>query len=800
MNAAVFEFARQDILVLPSIFAEAGKPRLSVKPRLVGRELHYLPITTQPLQGRGIREGMRTVREDSFLERAKREMVGILWIALGTFLFLSLLSFSPTDPSLFFYTSKAKVVHNWMGVAGAYISSLLFQGFGFPSFLIPLLLGLYAFSFISHWELKHFPVKLIGWAAILLALSSFFGLWFRSVHFFHQDLLAGGFLGEFLSRTLVRYFNPPGATILLIVVLILSFILGTGISFISLIRRLIGIFERLWENAVTLKMVRKERTDRERKLARRRQAGKEEKETAPPAVIEKEPALGRPEPVAEQTAFEFLESEKAFQLPPITLLDADLEKRQKIDRDSLIMNARILEKKLLDYGVEGKVVEVRPGPVITVYEFEPAPGVKVSRIVNLADDLALALSAISIRIVAPIPGKAVVGIEVPNTTRETVFLKEIIDSDIFRASKSKLSFGLGKDISGESFVIDFVRMPHLLVAGSTGSGKSVSINSMICSILFKATPEDVRFLMIDPKMLELSDYENIPHLLLPVVTNPKKASTALRWLVAEMERRYGVLAEKSVRNIEHYHQRVEKELKEKGKVYKRKGEVLEGDEEKPPESMERLPYIVVVIDELADLMMVSSKDVEESITRLAQMARAVGIHLLLATQRPSVDVLTGIIKANFPARISFQVTSRVDSRTILDAIGAEHLLGAGDMLFLPPGSSKLVRVHGAFVSGGEIKRIVEFLKKQGKPSYDSSILQETKKDKEGIGDGEYDEKYDEAVAFVADIGQASISLIQRRFRIGYNRAARIVEKMEEEGVVGPSDGVKPREVLVKKIE
>jgi S-DNA-T family DNA segregation ATPase FtsK/SpoIIIE len=344
-------------------------------------------------------------------------------------------------------------------------------------------------------------------------------------------------------------------------------------------------------------------------------------------------------------------------------------------------------------------------------------------------------------------------------------------------------------------------MPHLLVAGSTGSGKSVSVNSMISSILFKATPEEVRFLMIDPKMLELSDYEGIPHLLLPVVTNPKKAAIALKWLVNEMERRYTVLAEKAVRNIEHYHQKMDKELKEKGRVYKRRGDTLEGDENKTEERIEWLPYIVVVIDELADLMMISSKEVEESITRLAQMARAVGIHLILATQRPSVDVLTGLIKANFPARISFQVTSKVDSRTILDTIGAEHLLGSGDMLFLPPGSSKLIRIHGAFISSAETKRVVEFLKKQGKPSYETSILTEVKKEKETTGeDDEYDEKYDEALAFVAETGMASISLIQRRFRIGYNRAARIIEKMEGEGVVGPSDGVKAREVLIKKIE
>jgi len=741
------------------------------------------------------------VREDSFKEWLWYEVVGILLVALGVFLFLSLVSFSPIDPSFFSYTSsKIKDIHNWMGIVGAYISSLLFQGFGFPSFLIPLILGLYACSFIFRWRVKHLSFKCVGWLAILLATSSLFGLWLKPLPFFHRDVLVGGFLGEILSRNLVRYFNPPGATVLLLVILILSFILGTGLSFISVVRHLVSLMKRVGEKIGTLKMVRRERAERAKKLVKRKQEREEAKEITPPVVVEKAAPPTKREEIVEQVPFEFLEPKKLFQLPPISLLEADVEKRQKIDRDSLIMNSRILEKKLLDYGVEGRVVEVRPGPVITVYEFEPAPGVKVSRIVNLADDLALALSALSVRIVAPIPGKAVVGIEVPNANRETVFLKEIIDSDPFRASKSKLSFGLGKDISGEPFMVDLARMPHLLVAGSTGSGKSVSINSMICSILFKATPDEVRFLMIDPKMLELSDYEGIPHLLLPVVTNPKKAAIALNWLVDEMERRYTVLAEKSVRNIEHYHQKMEKELKEKGKVYKRRGDILEGEGGESSEPMERIPYIVVVIDELADLMMISSREVEESITRLAQMARAVGIHLLLATQRPSVDVLTGIIKANFPARISFQVTSKVDSRTILDTIGAEHLLGTGDMLFLPPGSSKLIRIHGAFVSSPEIKRIVEFLKKQGKPSYDSSILLEVKKEKEATGEEEYDEKYDEALAFVAETGQASISLIQRRFRIGYNRAARIIEKMEEEGVVGPSDGIKPREVLIKKIE
>jgi S-DNA-T family DNA segregation ATPase FtsK/SpoIIIE len=741
------------------------------------------------------------VIEESIKERLKHEIIGILLVALGIFFFLSLVTYDPMDPSFFSYTSsKAKHIHNWMGIVGSHVSSFLFQGFGLSSFLIPFVLGIYAFSFIFRWEWKYPWIKLTGWSVMLLATSSLLGLWLKPLRFYHRDLLAGGFLGEITSRSLVRYFNPPGTTILLLVILILAFVLATGISFISVVRNLITLTSRLVEKISTLKMLRRERAERAKKLVKQKQAKREEKETAPAIVVEKPPAPVKQGEVVEQTAFEFAERKKAFQLPPFSLLEAEVEKRQRIDRDSLIMNSRILEKKLLDYGVEGRVVEVRPGPVITVYEFEPAPGVKVSRIVNLADDLALALSALSIRIVAPIPGKSVVGIEVPNAARETVFLKEIVDSDPFRASKSKLSFALGKDISGEPFVVDLARMPHLLVAGSTGSGKSVSINSMVCSILFKSTPDEVRFLMIDPKMLELSDYEGIPHLLLPVVTNPKKAAVALKWLVDEMERRYTVLAEKGTRNIEHYHQKMEKELKEKGKVYRRKGDLLEGGDNKLPEIMEWIPYIVVVIDELADLMMISSREVEESITRLAQMARAVGIHLLLATQRPSVDVLTGIIKANFPARISFQVTSKVDSRTILDTIGAEHLLGAGDMLFLPPGSSKLTRIHGAFVSSAEIKRIVEFLKKQGAPSYDASILQEVKKEKEAAGEEEYDEKYDEAVAFVAETGQASISLVQRRFRIGYNRAARIIEKMEEQGVVGPSDGVKPREVLIKKIE
>jgi S-DNA-T family DNA segregation ATPase FtsK/SpoIIIE len=384
----------------------------------------------------------------------------------------------------------------------------------------------------------------------------------------------------------------------------------------------------------------------------------------------------------------------------------------------------------------------------------------------------MALSSVSIRIIAPIPGKSVVGIEIPNTVRQTVYLREIIESDMFAASHSHLTLALGKTIAGEPFVAELAKMPHLLVAGATGSGKSVSLNSMICSILFKATPTNVRFLMIDLKMLELSFYEGIPHLLLPVVTNPKNAKTALRWMTDEMERRYAMMAEKGVRNIEKYNQKMVKQ------------------------ESETIPYIVVVIDELADLMMVSPKEVEEYIARLAQMARASGIHLILATQRPSVDVLTGIIKANFPARISCKVFSKVDSRTILDTNGAESLLGFGDLLFLSPGIGRLQRLHGPFVSEGEIRRIVEFLKQQGTPTYHQEILEE--KEEEDAGEEMDDEKYREAVEFVMTRGEASISMIQRRFRIGYNRAARIIERMETEGIVGPSDGVKSREVLKRQ--
>jgi len=444
------------------------------------------------------------------------------------------------------------------------------------------------------------------------------------------------------------------------------------------------------------------------------------------------------------------------------------------------MQSKLLEKKLDDFGVKGKVVTVSPGPVITTFEYEPAPGVKINKIVTLADDLALALRAISIRIVAPIPGKAVIGIELPNSSREFVRFKSIVASSVFEKSKSQLTICLGKDIVGNPVVAELNKMPHLLIAGATGTGKSVALNAMICSLLYKSTPDKVKLIMIDPKRIELSTYDGIPHLITPVVTDVKKATNALFWAVREMERRYELLSEKQAKNINIYNQKVGKELKETAS-----------------DELEKLPHIVVVIDELADLMMVASRNVEVALTRLAQMARAAGIHLIIATQRPSVDVLTGIIKANFPTRLSFQVSSKTDSRTIIDTNGAENLLGNGDMLFLPPGTAKLQRIHGAFISEVELVRITEFLKSQQPPDYDTTVISAPAKE-EGVSETEeYDEKYDDAVALITKTRQASISMIQRHLRIGYNRAARIIEVMEKEGLVGPSDGAKPREVLAK---
>jgi len=469
------------------------------------------------------------------------------------------------------------------------------------------------------------------------------------------------------------------------------------------------------------------------------------------------------------------------------------------DRDSLIMNSRILEKKLKDFGVAGQVATVHPGPVITMYEFEPGSGIKVNKIVGLADDLALALRALSVRIIAPLPGKSVVGIEVANQQREMVNIRDVLDSDELRAEKSKLAIALGKDIFGNPAHADLARMPHLLVAGATGTGKSVFLNALLCSILCRATPDDLKLLLVDPKLLELSIYEGIPHLLADVVTNPKRAAAALNGVVRKMEERYQMMSAVGVRSIAQFNARAEKEIAAGNTTFTLRPKP--GEEEPVVVEYRRLPYIVVVIDELADLMVVSSKEVEEALQRLAQMARAAGIHLVLATQRPSVDVLTGVIKANFPARISFQVSSRTDSRTILDQNGADHLLGQGDMLFLPPGTSKLQRMHGAFVSEEEVAELVAYLRKQGAPDFDEELIRAEEDSEAALEhDEDVDEMFDQAVAIVAESRNASISYIQRRLKVGYNRAARMIEQMEKEGMIGPQIGTKSREIFLRSLD
>jgi S-DNA-T family DNA segregation ATPase FtsK/SpoIIIE len=549
--------------------------------------------------------------------------------------------------------------------------------------------------------------------------------------------------------------------------------------------------------------------------------------SAPPVIVERSfRALGAAELQAREKQLEaerrgYITLGASFQLPPIQLLDYDETRAETADKDEMLEVAARLTQTLEHFKIKGDVVAIRPGPVVTMYEFAPAPGTRLNKIVSLADDLAMALEALRVRIVAPIPGKAAVGIEVPNRTRETVYLKEILADDSFRGRSCKLPLAMGKDIEGAPVVVDLGKMPHLLVAGTTGSGKSVSVNSMIASLLYNSTPEEVRMIMVDPKMLELSVYEGIPHLLLPVVTDPKKANLALRWAVEEMDRRYQLLSEMRVRDIAGYNKKVDRliaraeadrlgkaaaeaarraeleaEADEEVEITEERGqlELLHGDE--PPT---RLPYIVVIIDEFADLMMCAPKDVETSVARIAQKARAAGIHLILATQRPSVNVITGLIKANFPSRTAFFVTSKVDSRTILDQHGAERLLGAGDMLFSDRGAAPR-RVHGCFVGEDEIHRLVEFLKQQGRPVYNLDIIKPREDDEDGGGDDispdELDEMYDRACAIVQETRQVSISMIQRRLRIGYNRAARIVEVMEKQGVVSAPDIQNRREVLL----
>jgi len=707
----------------------------------------------------------------------RKEIIGIFLFFLLIFTLGSLLSYSPEDPSI--HNAKAAGdVYNLFGIFGAHVSGILIGLFGLGAFWIPILFLLSSAHFFGDYHEKAIILIIVG--GIILIISTGSLLAFQQNHFiiFGSKFSSGGIIGTPIKSFLIKYTNHTGGAVILILMWLMGFIMATGFSLIIFLKRSWKLIINAVKSTKKLIVILKERREKakNRSKIKKESIKKKDREIK---IRAKESKPIREGPAPKQDVFEFMKAENGFQLPSVNLLENPEISSASADDKNLRMQSKLLEKKLEDFNVQGKVVTILPGPVITTFEYEPAPGIKISKIVGLTDDLALALRSTSIRIVAPIPGKAAIGIELPNETRETVRLKDIIISNNFEKSKSKLTICLGKDIIGNAVVAELDKMPHLLIAGATGTGKSVALNAMICSFLFKANPDEAKLIMIDPKRIELSNYDGIPHLITPVVTDVKKATNALFWAVHEMENRYKLLSEKKVKNIKQYNQKTAKEkTKEKN-------------------GPEKLPYIVIIIDELADLMMVASRDVEVALTRLAQMARAAGIHLILATQRPSVDVLTGIIKANFPTRLSFQVSSKTDSRTIIDTNGAENLLGNGDMLFLPPGTAKLQRIHGAYISEKEIAGITEFLKEQETPEYDHAVITESEKEKASSEDLEYDEKYDEAIALITNTGQASISMIQRHLRIGYNRAARIIEIMEKEGVVGPSDGVKPREVLVR---
>lgn len=708
----------------------------------------------------------------------RKEIIGIFLFFLVIFTLISLLSYSPFDPSIG-NPGTGDVIHNLFGLIGAFISGVFIKLFGLGAFWIPALFLFSSIHFFGNRSGKAAILTAAGSVMLVIATGSLLAFYKDDYTIFGNTFSSGGLIGIPLKNLLVKYSNFPGGFIILLMVWIIGFILATGFSLLNAFHRLSVITKDISENVSTTYIKWKERRGKAKKRIKtlKEKSKKKEDEIKIEAIS---PTLKRKAPTPKQEVFSFMRTGEEFQLPSVKFLDDPEAGSSSADNENLRMLSKLLEKKLDDFGVQGRVVTVTPGPVVTTFEYEPASGVKINKIVNLTDDLALALKAISIRIVAPIPGKAAVGIEIPNAVREMVRFKELIVSDDFERSKSKLALCLGKDIIGNPVVVELDKMPHLLIAGATGSGKSVALNAMICSFLYKSSPDDVKLIMIDPKRIELTSYDGIPHLITPVVTDVKKATNALFWAVREMEGRYEKLAEIKARNITQYNEKV-----------------MKGAKDSTGNTLEKLPYIVIIIDELADLMMVASRDVEVALTRLAQMARAAGIHLILATQRPSVNVLTGIIKANFPTRLSFQVSSRTDSRTIIDTNGAENLLGNGDMLLLPPGTAKLQRIHGAYISEAELKKITEFLKLQKPPEYNENVTQVSIPDFELEEKEAHDDMYDDAVALITKTGQASISMIQRHLRIGYNRAARIIETMEKEGIVGPSDGAKPREVLVR---
>ncbi len=783
----------------------------------------------------------------------KKELYGILLFFFILLTAISLFSYHAADPCVgndFFRTTGH--FHNSFGLLGAHFAGFFIFLFGLGAFWLPVILGA-----VSVWILQERTPRIIGLTVLgglflVVSTGSMLYLFNDDYQLLNTTISSGGVIGNAITVFLYKYTNLAGAIIILIFFLITGFILSTGVSVYS-----IGIFAQKKSVEFSKIMAQDAKNasvymgkqyqvfaenraiKKQEKIEEKNRLLKEEALIKIPQITEEPDTLdiyenastaskisdalsgspsglnhsndpivkknkrakaGQSDPnileleqeealVIDDEEFKDIREKTMFNLPKLSFLNEAEIVKTKVDTDLLKEKSRVLESKLNDFNVFGEVVEILPGPVITTFEYRPAPGIKISKISGLADDLALALCATSIRIGGHIPGRDVVGIEIPNEEREIVNLRDLVSSKDFIKSKSTLTMGLGKDLLGKPVVATMDAMPHLLIAGATGTGKSVGLNAMIISLLYKGAPEDIKLIMIDPKRIELSVYNDIPHLISPVVTDMKKATNALFWAVREMERRYEMLEQTGLRNIVQFNKMVNSKA----------NKIAHKDPKK--ESYEKLPYIVVVVDELADLMMVASKDVEFALTRLSQMARAAGIHLILATQRPSTDVLTGTIKANFPTRISFKVSSKVDGRIIFDGGGSEALLGNGDMLFRPPGTDKLTRIQGAFISEEEISRVTQYLKEQRSPDYIEEItIGNNAEDEQTFDEADYDQKYDEAVSLVTKSRQASISFVQRRLRIGYNRAARLVEMMEHEGIVGPQMGSKPREVLVKSYD
>jgi S-DNA-T family DNA segregation ATPase FtsK/SpoIIIE len=724
--------------------------------------------------------------------------------ALGLYLALVLIGYRRSDPGWAHATGAAEIA-NPGGRFGAWLSDLLLFAFGLSAWWWVLLSGLVVFWGVRRLrgtghDRRSLLISLAGFAVLLLASSGLEAMRFHSLSATLPGA-PGGMIGFELARFTARTLGFTGGTLLLLVLMASGLSLLTGVSWLTVAERFGGFIETL---AGTLQARWQERLDRRvgREVAERREhrveAERRKIDSAPPVRIEVPEVKIVPSERVERERQQPLFSDLEGTLPPLVLLDEPSGDVEPPSAETLEFTSRLIERKLADFGVSVQVLAAYPGPVITRYEVEPATGVKGAQIVNLVKDLARALSVVSIRVVETIPGKSCMGLEIPNAKRQVVRLSEILGSRVYHDAHSPLTLAMGKDIGGAPIVADLAKMPHLLVAGTTGSGKSVAINAMILSLLYKAEPRQVRLLLVDPKMLELSVYEGIPHLLAPVITDMKYAANALNWCVAEMERRYKLMSALGVRNLSGYNHKVA-EAEKAGKPLTNPFSITP----EAPEPIHHLPVIVVVIDELADLMMVVGKKVEELIARLAQKARAAGIHLVLATQRPSVDVITGLIKANIPTRVAFQVSSKVDSRTILDQMGAEALLGQGDMLYLPPGTGLPQRVHGAFVADDEVHKVVEFLKGTGEPDYVEGILSAGIEGEElsggdgveGGGDGESDPLYDQAVEVVLKTRRPSISLVQRHLRIGYNRAARMIEQMERSGLVSAMNATGGREVM-----